>query len=348
MPAYEKRLFYPVKLGEVFNARYQVLGKLGFGANSTGWFCHDLNSHRHVVFKIYIHSSASKREGEILKHLAALKSSHFGSNKFRTMLDAFDISGPTGEHPCLEHEPLLTSLLHLQAIFVDHRLPESALKSLLRELLITLDYLHSEAHVIHTDIQTKNIMIGTTDPTIFGEWDTLEIENPTPRKVVSDRTVYASQFFKPKSAWKAGNRKGSSNPSFTRAAEVVLCMRWTEKVDIWNLGVLIWDLLESRHMFDGESPDGKQSNAHLLAKMVTLLGPPPVGYLKRSTQSWEYWDESGMLLLRGRREEGLLFLEYLEGENKKPFLQFMRKMLTWTPEARYSARALLMDEWLRC
>lgn len=42
MPAYEKGLFYPVTLGDVFNARYQVLGKLGFGANSTVWFCRDL------------------------------------------------------------------------------------------------------------------------------------------------------------------------------------------------------------------------------------------------------------------------------------------------------------------
>jgi serine/threonine-protein kinase SRPK3 len=42
MPAYEKGLFYPVKLGEVFNDRYQALGKLGFGANSTVWFCRDL------------------------------------------------------------------------------------------------------------------------------------------------------------------------------------------------------------------------------------------------------------------------------------------------------------------
>lgn len=66
------------------------------------------------------------------------------------MLDAFEINGPAGEHTCLVHEPLITSLLHLQAIFVGHRLPESALKPLLRELLITLDYLHSEAHIIHT------------------------------------------------------------------------------------------------------------------------------------------------------------------------------------------------------
>lgn len=38
--------------------------------------------------------------------------------------------------------------------------------------------------------------------------------------------------------------------------------------------------------------------------------------------------------------------EYLEGENKKMFMQFMRKMLQWDPEERLSAGELLMDPWL--
>ncbi|KAF3492325.1 protein kinase domain-containing protein [Arthroderma uncinatum] len=364
MPAYEKGLFYPVKLGEIFNARYQVLGKLGFGANSTVWFCRDLKLHRYVALKIYIRNSTSKREGEILKYLTGFRSSHPGSSKFRKMLDAFETSGPTGEHPCLVHEPLITSLLHLQAIFVGHRLPESALKPLLRELLTALDFLHSEAHVIHTDIQAKNIMIGTTDPMIFDEWDKLEIEDPTPRKAVDNYMVYRSRLFKPKPGWKGwglpiladfgtariaeGEQEGLIQPFIYRAPEVVLGMKWNEKVDIWNVGVLIWDLLESRHMFDGDNPEGNQSNAHLLAEMIALLGPPPAGYLKRSKESWRYWDESGtwkdmVIIPKNSLEESE---EYLEGENKKLFLRFMRKMLTWAPEERHSARELLLDDWL--
>ena len=38
--------------------------------------------------------------------------------------------------------------------------------------------------------------------------------------------------------------------------------------------------------------------------------------------------------------------EYLADENKERFLRFMRKMLTWDPEERQSAKELLMDEWL--
>ena len=42
MPAYDLGLFYPVRIGEVFQKRYQVLRKMGYGANSTVWMCRDL------------------------------------------------------------------------------------------------------------------------------------------------------------------------------------------------------------------------------------------------------------------------------------------------------------------
>lgn len=37
---------------------------------------------------------------------------------------------------------------------------------------------------------------------------------------------------------------------------------------------------------------------------------------------------------------------YLEGENQKRFLAFLRKMLQWEPEKRPTALELLQDEWL--
>lgn len=42
LPYYDPEEFYPVHIGEVFQQRYQVIGKLGFGANSTVWLCRDL------------------------------------------------------------------------------------------------------------------------------------------------------------------------------------------------------------------------------------------------------------------------------------------------------------------
>ena len=42
MPHYSAADWYPVFIAEVFESRYQVLGKLGFGLNSTIWLSRDL------------------------------------------------------------------------------------------------------------------------------------------------------------------------------------------------------------------------------------------------------------------------------------------------------------------
>lgn len=34
--------YYPVKIGEVLQSQYQIIGKLGFGTTSTNWLARDL------------------------------------------------------------------------------------------------------------------------------------------------------------------------------------------------------------------------------------------------------------------------------------------------------------------
>jgi hypothetical protein len=42
LPDYDAADYFPVDVGQVFNARYKVLSKLGFGNNSTVWLSRDL------------------------------------------------------------------------------------------------------------------------------------------------------------------------------------------------------------------------------------------------------------------------------------------------------------------
>lgn len=41
IPTYRPEKYYPVYIGEVFNRRYQVLGKLGYGSSATVWLGRD-------------------------------------------------------------------------------------------------------------------------------------------------------------------------------------------------------------------------------------------------------------------------------------------------------------------
>jgi len=42
LPFYDHNDYYPMRIGEVIENRYQVVAKLGYGTSSTVWLCHDL------------------------------------------------------------------------------------------------------------------------------------------------------------------------------------------------------------------------------------------------------------------------------------------------------------------
>jgi serine/threonine-protein kinase SRPK3 len=77
---------------------------------------------------------------------------------------------------------------------------------------------------------------------------------------------------------------------------------WSYLVDIWNVGVMIWDLFESKHVFHGNDPDGKgYSTRAQLAEVIGMLGPPPLDLLKRRTRTSEFFDKEGTYSLSKRR-----------------------------------------------
>jgi hypothetical protein len=54
----------------------------------------------------------------------------------------------------------------------------------------------------------------------------------------------------------------------------------------------MWDLLEGSHLFFAKKNRVLDDEQHL-AEMVSLLGPPPPEFLKRSYKCSQYWDSQG-------------------------------------------------------
>lgn len=54
-PYYDPSRFYPARLGEVLNGRYQLATKLGQGASSTVWLARDLNQYVSQLMYIVIY-----------------------------------------------------------------------------------------------------------------------------------------------------------------------------------------------------------------------------------------------------------------------------------------------------
>ncbi|GKZ39641.1 hypothetical protein AbraIFM66950_000802 [Aspergillus brasiliensis] len=355
--------YYPVNIGDIFASKYQVVGKLGYGSASTVWLDQDLQSHRYVTLKIYTRDESHTEEFNIYQHISQGNPSHPGYSYVRAALDTFTIPRPGGDHPCLVQQPMWDSFHDLLFRNPRRRFTEDLLRCGLMQVFLALDYLHSECKVVHTDIKGGNILHEIEDSTILDAFTTDEMEKPSPRKLVDGMPVYASRRFGlPRtfgravlsdfgSAVRGGERRDhDAQPAVYRSPEVMLQMEWNYPIDIWNVGVMIWDLFQGKHMFYGEDPDGKgySTRAHL-AEVIGLLGHPPLDLLQQGRRSHEFFTEEG----RWKQDipiphtGGLESLEkYLDGSNKKAFLSFMRGMLQWRPEDRKTATELLLDPWL--
>lgn len=153
VPDYKAERFYPVRLGEVFNSRYQVVAKLGFGITSTIWLCRDLDRGLLLTLKVCIATQdAAKVDNEVaisnyLKSVDAAE--HPGRQLLRLVLDHFQLSGPHGTHQCLLFNPLGISFSLFRNLFPQKGLSPKLLQQTLQLVLLGLDFLH-QTGVIHT------------------------------------------------------------------------------------------------------------------------------------------------------------------------------------------------------
>ncbi|KAI1307727.1 kinase domain protein [Xylaria venustula] len=365
---YDATRYYPVRIGEVFANRYQVVGKLGFGYFSTVWLARDLQKHRHVTLKVLICShtlgDSVNTELAMYERVQQRRSRHPGRNNVRSLLDSFTVTGPEGEHLCLVHRPLGRSVAD---ILHQHRSPgfqTNFLRSLLKDLLLAVDYLHTECQIIHTDISTTNILYNVYDHSVFSDFEEEEIRNPCRRKEVDGRVIYASRGFRYSS--KVGNavlcdfgvsvfgdeeHYGVVQPTFYRSPEVTLDASWDYKIDLWNIGCVIWSLYERRDLFRGLDPEHQEYRSRAqLAEIIAVLGPPPKNLLARGRLTSEFFSSEGQFIagIDIPASTSLEAMEInLEGNEKKRFLKFMGKMLQWDPAQRGTARELFKDPWLQ-
>ncbi|EGC46905.1 vacuolar sorting protein [Histoplasma capsulatum var. duboisii H88] len=294
-PQYNPSHFYPIRLYEVLNNRYQVVAKLGWGTSSTVWLAQDL----HHTFTVNAISST------LVTTSPATRKTHSNWNTWTD--DAKDLKSDN-ILIALRDESILDIIARDE---FEHPLPQKALED-------RIIYLSRNGF----GLQTKGI--GRPVITDFG----LAVHGDVPHLYY--HTIQADDY---------------------RAPEIILTAGWSYSADIWNLGVLLWDLLEKDGGFGGLSPGKMEytSERHL-AHMIALLGPPPKKILGQGRETTKYFDHDGAFRYPELIPENVSLvdsLNHIKDEDKISFLAFIMRMLRWQPEERSSAKDLLADPWLR-
>uniref|UniRef100_A0A673KSR9 non-specific serine/threonine protein kinase n=1 Tax=Sinocyclocheilus rhinocerous TaxID=307959 RepID=A0A673KSR9_9TELE len=164
---YCKGGYHHVKIGDLFNGRYHVIRKLGWGHFSTVWFAWDIQGKRFVAMKVVKsaehYTETALDEIKLLRAVRNTDQNDPSREKVVQLLDDFKISGVNGSHVCMVFEVLGHHLLKWIIKSNYQGLPLPCVKSIIRQVLQGLDYLHTKCKIIHTDIKPENILMDVNE-----------------------------------------------------------------------------------------------------------------------------------------------------------------------------------------
>nr|XP_033782508.1 SRSF protein kinase 2-like [Geotrypetes seraphini] len=364
--------YHPVNKADVFNGRYRVVQKVGWGYFSTVWLCHDIQQKRCVAVKVSKSgrkfSEAAVDEISILHCVNGARKKEPAGAPIVRFLDDFKLVGENGLHVCLVFELLGPSLFHLMKNHGPHGLPLICVKRIVQQVLRGLNFLHKNCRIIHTDIKPENILL------------CMEAEN-LQRLMTDAPTWNQCQGLRDTSAgtelgfithlFDSGNGANVSvkiadlgNACWTykpfseeiqtqqyRALEVLLGSGYSTPADIWSTACVAFEMATACYLFEPHAGKSFSRNEDHIGRIIELLGQIPMKIVLSGKHSPAFFHRQGFLLRIPCLHPCGLF-DTLAGKHKwqkneaELFTSFLLPMLAYAPDKRATADKCLQHPWL--
>ncbi|KEY69293.1 hypothetical protein S7711_01744 [Stachybotrys chartarum IBT 7711] len=309
--------YYPAKLDDVLNDRYKIVRKLGYGRKATVWLAVDQREVRLVALKIMVSARGEEdiaHELHLYQIIKAIPKHNIGIDGLRIVIpdDHFRIHGPGGVHLCLVSKAMALSADQAMSCKPSSHseihtgsnpqtpMPFLHVKSMLREVLWGLDFLHRNG-LAHGNLHMGNILLECDSMVLENAdlerlrqtlWDTVALKRldgqkdtfapqylvqPNPLKDFRSRIRYVltdlSGGFEAKDASEvpATMLEHYRSPEFTLGEDI------GTPVDVWAFGCLTFQLLCNKTLFAPEmskisAPIQDPMDNHLV-RIVEVAGP---------------------------------------------------------------------------
>lgn len=159
---YRKGGYHPVVVGDVYNDRYRIVKKLGWGYFSTVWLVWDYVASRFQALKVQ-KSASHYREAAFdeIRLLSEIMGADENCDRCcARMTDYFEHVGPNGTHVCMVFDVLGENLLSLMEWYEYRGIPLPIVKAIAEQVLIGLEHIHS-IDIIHTDLKPENVLLAS-------------------------------------------------------------------------------------------------------------------------------------------------------------------------------------------
>ncbi|KAI5612367.1 SRSF protein kinase 3-like isoform X2, partial [Silurus asotus] len=343
--------YHPVQVGDVFNKRYKVLSKLGWGYFATVWLCVDLRSGRHVAVKVLKSgpgfSQAGQDELSLLQCASGLSACHPLRGRIVQLLDEFKIAGVNGIHVCLVLELLGPDLQCWQVCFGKPGLSLACVRRIITQVLEGLDYLHTHCKIIHADIKPENILLCLGQQPLAHNTHINPVVGFKKRKSNRSHEKY-NLFF---CVFQYKHFCEEIQTRQYRALEVLLGCDYGPPADIWSLACMAFELATGDPLFEPKRGRNFSSEEDHLAHIIELLGKIPASVALSGKYSSKYFNRNGDLrristLRPWGLYEVLIEKYHFRLQEATLFSDLLLRMLDFLPEQRVTAAQCLEHPWL--